>query len=268
MNNKPQILLTNDDSINSPGLWAAARELVSLGYVHVVAPRVQQTSMGRAFPLSSDGLIEQRTQRVNGQDWQVYSVGASPAQAVVLATHAILERLPDLIVSGINYGENVASGLTISGTVCAALEGASMGIPGLAVSLQTPTSAHYNLSPDIDFSAAGYFTRVFAAIMLRKQMPFDLDVLKVDVPALASKETPWLLTSVSRQRYYVPRANWKAEPGQSALPPYEIQLDSMENEGQTDLRAIAIDGKVSVTPISMNLTSRVDFASLEALLRS
>ena len=66
-NNQPQILLTNDDSINSPGLWAAAEALSTLGYVHVVAPRVQQTSMGRALPRESDGIREVQKLVINGK---------------------------------------------------------------------------------------------------------------------------------------------------------------------------------------------------------
>ncbi|HOO58477.1 MAG TPA: 5'/3'-nucleotidase SurE, partial [Anaerolineaceae bacterium] len=149
-NNKPQILLTNDDSIDSPGLWAAAEALAPIGFVHVVAPRVQQTSMGRALPRESDGHIEPRTMTVRGQEWQVYAVGGSPAQAFLHGYYEVLGFKPDLVVSGINYGENVASGVTISGTVGAALEAATFGIPALAVSLQTPVQRHLDLSPEVD----------------------------------------------------------------------------------------------------------------------
>jgi len=124
---KTQILLTNDDSINSPGLWAAAEALAPLGFVHVVAPRVQQTSMGRALPRESDGIVEARAMTVNGKEWQVYAVGGSPAQAFLHGYYEVLGFKPDLVVSGINYGENVASGITISGTVGAALEAATLG---------------------------------------------------------------------------------------------------------------------------------------------
>ena len=123
---KPQILLTNDDGILSPGLWAAAASLADLGFVTVTAPREQSSGMGRSLPSTSDGIIEQKRVEVNGREWSVFSVGGSPAQAVLHGVYEIMKHKPDLVVSGINYGENVASGITISGTVGASMEAASL----------------------------------------------------------------------------------------------------------------------------------------------
>ena len=266
-NNKPQILLTNDDSINSPGLWAAAEALAPIGFVHVVAPRVQQTSMGRALPRESDGHIEPRTMTVRGQEWQVYAVGGSPAQAFLHGYYEVLGFKPDLVVSGINYGENVASGVTISGTVGAALEAATFGIPALAVSLQTPVQQHLDLSPEVDFSAAAYFTRYFAEHMLRLELPFDVSVLKVDVPHDATPETPWVVTRQSRLRYYFPMpVETDAADGARRIS-YTINLDEGTPEEDSDLHAVVIDHKVSVTPLSFDLTSRVDLDDLGKILR-
>ena len=266
-NEKPQILLTNDDSINSPGLWAAAEALAPLGFVHVVAPRVQQTSMGRALPRESDGIIEARTMTVNGKEWQVYAVGGSPAQAFLHGYYEVLGFKPDLVVSGINYGENVASGITISGTVGAALEAATLGISALAVSLETPVSQHFNLSPDVDFSVAGYFTRYFAEKLLRTAMPFDVGVLKVDVPNDATPETPWVVTRQSRERYFyaVPADPDKAQGSRKLT--YEVRLDQNEPEADSDLHVVKIDRKVSVTPLSFDLTARVNLSDFASLLR-
>src|SRR3972149_2595964 len=132
-----QILLTNDDGIQSPGLWIAAKALSELGFVHVVAPRDQFSGAGRSLPITSDGLIRAQPMHVNGQDWTVYSVGGTPAQAVLHAILEVLPKPPELVVSGINYGENLGTGVTVSGTVGAALEAASLGIPALAISLET-----------------------------------------------------------------------------------------------------------------------------------
>ena len=115
-NTKPHILLTNDDGIRSPGLWAAASELSKIGYVTVAAPREQSTGMGRSLPSTSDGVIRKEQVQVNGQSWDVYAVGGTPAQAVLHGVLEIVPHKPDLIVSGINYGENVGLGITISGT--------------------------------------------------------------------------------------------------------------------------------------------------------
>lgn len=123
MNDKNiQILLTNDDSIHSPGLWAAAEALDTLGFVHVVAPLRQQTSTGHSMPATSTGIIEKMTLHVNGRDWDVFAVDGSPGQSVDHGVFDVIKEKPDLVVSGINYGENVGSALTVSGTIGAALE--------------------------------------------------------------------------------------------------------------------------------------------------
>jgi 5'-nucleotidase len=146
---KPQILLTNDDGIQSPGLWAAAEALSALGYVTVAAPREQSSGMGRSLPGTSDGIIQPETLIVHGQAWTVYAVGGSPAQAVLHAVLEIMPQLPDLVVSGINYGENIGTGVTVSGTVGAAMEAAALGFKSLAVSLETDQKYHLSYSREI-----------------------------------------------------------------------------------------------------------------------
>lgn len=266
-NKQPQILLTNDDSIESPGLWAAAEALSELGYVHVVAPRVQQTSMSRALPRESDHIVEERELTVNGRTWPVYAVGGSPAQAVLHGIMGIMKVEPDLVVSGINYGENVASGVTISGTVGAALESASFGYPSLAMSLQTPPSEHFALSNRVDFSVAAHFTKVFAEKLLQKEMPFDMDILKVDVPANATPNTPWRITRQSRHRYFDVVAKRDPKTGEELFQ-YQANIRKELIERDSDLWAVILDEVVSVTPMSLDLTSRIDFEQFRALLEN
>src|SRR5512136_2289948 len=181
-----QILLTNDDGIQSPGLWAAAGALSQLGYVHVVAPRDQFSGAGRSLPSTSDGIITPQQMQVNGKLWTVYSVGGTPAQAILHAICEILPERPDLVVSGINYGENLGVGVTVSGTVGAAMEGAGNGVPALAVSLETDASEHLSYSTEIDFSAAAYFTTLIANMILERPLPEDVDLIKLDVPCDAT----------------------------------------------------------------------------------
>src|SRR5688500_20014507 len=104
---RPQILLTNDDGIHSPGLWAAAASLSDLGFVTVTAPRDQSSGMGRSLPSTSDGSIEEKRVEVNGREWSVFSVGGSPAQAILHAVYEVMQCKPDLEVWRINSGKNV-----------------------------------------------------------------------------------------------------------------------------------------------------------------
>jgi 5'-nucleotidase len=262
-----QILLTNDDGIDSPGLWSAAGALSDLGFVHVAAPRDQFSGAGRSLPITSDGMIRTQKLGIRGKVWQVYSVGGTPAQAVLHALLEILPDRPDLVVSGINYGENLGTGITASGTVGAALEAASQGIPALAVSLETDQSHHLSYSEEVDFTTAAYFTAYFSRIMLQSRMFPDVSVLKVDVPSDAVATTPWEITRLSRQRYYEPtapeRPSWDI-PGRVG---YRLAGDPSQDEVNSDVYTLRVKRLVSVTPLSLDLTARVNLKEFEKELR-
>lgn len=264
---KPQILLTNDDGIQSPGLWTAAQSLSELGYVYVVAPRDQYSGAGRSFPVTSDCIIQPQSMHVNGKDWTVYAVGGTPAQVVLHAILEILPEKPDLVVAGINYGENLSSGVSASGTVGAALEGASWEIPSMGISLETESHYHLSYSEDIDFRVAGYFTSYFARILLEKKMAFDVDLLKVDVPSDATPNTPWELTRISRKGYYEILPPERDSWDQPAIARYrETEIPENYPIG-TDVHSLRVKRVVSVTPISLDMTSRVDLEELDRQLR-
>lgn len=261
-----QILLTNDDGIQSPGLWAAASALSELGYVWVTAPRDQVSSSGRALPRTTDGRITKTVLTINGQEWPVYAIGGTPAQVVQHAVLDIMPGPPDLVVSGINYGENLGTSVTISGTVGAAMEGAAMGYPAIAVSLQI-TSDDYLSYSNQDFSTAAYFTYHFARLLLEKAFPEDVDLLKVEVPTGATRETAWRMTRLAHHRYYLPAekrtVDWN-EPyyieGHRQVTPEEVAPDS-------DIHTLLFDHLVSVTPLSLDFTSRVNLEALEKSLK-
>jgi len=260
---EPLIVLTNDDGVNSPGLIAAARALAPLGWVLVAAPREQQTSAGRSMPASADGAIDALRKLINGDHWEVYAVGGSPAQAVQRALLVLSDRRPDLLVAGINYGENVGSGVTISGTVGAALEAASFGVPALAVSLEMDVHYHLSHSHKVDFTAAMHFTRFFAERLLTLSRPHDVDVLKVDVPGNADSQTEWRVTRQSRQNYWTP-----INPDEGNRLQYRQEIDFNTLEQDSDIYAIASAGVVSVTPVSLDLTARVSLTDFEQQLRA
>lgn len=268
-----QILLTNDDGINSPGLWAAAEALSRLGYVTVAAPRDNSTSMGRSMPPASDGKLTSVKMRIGEQDWSVYAVGGTPAQAVFHAVEELLPQKPDLVVSGINYGENVGSGITISGTVMAALEGAAAGIPALAVSAQLLENTFFDYS-NLDFSGAAYFTEFFARKLLESReqgSPVageqDVAVLKVDVPFQATPDTPWRITRQSLHRYYRASVDPRGSFEENASIKVRVDVKPGETPEDTDVHTLLFDHVVSVTPISLDMTARVDLSQFEKRLR-
>jgi 5'-nucleotidase len=266
MKTEPQILLTNDDGIKSPGLWAAAEALDELGFVTVVAPKEQSSGTGRSFPSFCDGDVHQEKLLVNGKEWTVHSLGGTPAMAVLYGVLGLIPGKPDLVVSGINYGLNVGSGVTISGTVGAALEGASAGIPSLAISLETAKEYHASYSREIDFTTAGYFTRYFAEKLLTRTMPEDVQVLKVEVPADATPDTPWQISRVSSRRFYEPNTSRKNSQEGNVIMGYDLAQDYDQSAPGTDSYTVINQRSVAVTPLSLDLTSRVDFNKLQELL--
>ena len=194
-----------------------------------------------------------------------YAMDTSPALCVVHAMLELLERPPDLVVSGINYGENISTEITISGTIGAALEAAAFGIPALAVSMAMPVSAHQYGSAGEDYAAARAYTQRFARRMLDTRLPADVDVLSINLPEGAAAETPWRLTKLSRCRYFIPlvpdRANGEGRPG------YTVMNDPARAEVNSDVWCLMVKKMVSVTPLSMDLTARADFGQLDELLR-
>lgn len=263
---RPLILCTNDDGIASPGLRAAVEAICDLGEIWVVAPRSQQTGMARSLP-AGDGVIYTEDLRIRGCPIRAFSLETSPAGVVLYAMVEILPRYPDLAVIGINYGENVGSGITSSGTIGAALETASWGIPSLAVSLETEARHHYSHSEEVDFSVAAVFVRRFACSLLRHRLPKGVDILKVDIPSDATPDAPWRLTRVSRQRYFHPTRGRKPDGSPGGPLGYEARVDRDTLEPDSDVAALVYDRVVSVSPLTIDLTAQADRVALEALLR-
>jgi len=268
MNKKIQILLTNDDGIQSPGLWAAAEKLSQIGYVTVAAPKEQYSGAGRSLPIHTKGTIHPTKLQIGSQDWTAYAVNGTPAQVVLHAVMRIMPEPPDLVVAGINYGENIGEGITASGTVGAAMEAAALGIPSLAISLQTSPKHHLSHSLEVNFSAAAHFTRYFAQILLDCSMPEDVWLLKVDVPDDATPETPWRVTRMGLNRYFLPLVSRDHPWKEHFSIAYEIEkIDPGNTAPDTDIYALVIDHVVAVTPLSLDLTSRVDLPALEKSIR-
>jgi 5'-nucleotidase len=263
----PLILITNDDGIDSPGLRAAAQAALPLGEVIVAAPCQQWSGAARSMPPNgSTGRITRIPLEIDGREVTTYQVDASPALVVAHALLELVPRPPALVISGINYGENMGSDVTFSGTVGAALQAAVCGIPALATSLQTPKETHAKPSDDIDFRAAIHFTRLFAQWMLATRLPFDVDILKLDVPDDATPQTPWRLTRASRHPYFVAIPPQRDNIAGPLRLDYEMMHHPEHAEPDSDIYALAVDRVVAVTPLSLDLTSRADFHEIEALL--
>jgi len=264
---KARILVTNDDGIDSPGLWAAADALAPLGELWICAPRTQSTSFARSTPPITDGKIERRTITYKDKEWQAFSVGATPAQVVQYALFEIMSARPDLVVSGINYGANTGSDITRSGTIGAALEAASHGVSAMAVSLQVAEEETFSHSKRVDFSTAGFFSALFARQCINEPFLEDVHVLKVEVPAGATPDTPWQVVRSTPASLYLPLPPTRSDWTQPNVIKYRMETDYQRFAVDTDSHVVFVKKMVAVTPLSLDLTSRIDLKMLEKRLR-
>ncbi len=265
---KLHIAITNDDGIDSPGLRAAAEALVDLGRLTIVAPTFQQTATGRGLTGDKNSRFEKRSFAIGGRDVAAYHCPCSPAQVVRHAMFTLfLDDKPDILVSGINYGENLGSMVSCSGTVGAALEASSHGVFSLAVSKQTDIASHHHYTEQ-DWRSTSHFLKKFVRLTQDKKLPADVDLLKIDVPDPASEKTSWQTTRLSRSMYY---SKYLAEPSiESLVSDFETRIQLIEDEVETDsdIYVLAVRKEVSVTPLSLDFTSRVDLQKLHTVLES
>jgi 5'-nucleotidase len=246
-------MLTNDDGIASPGLLALIHAIHPLGQLLVVAPRHQQSATSRSYT-TKVGATEIHMLAIAGAVLRAYSVEATPAQAVRNGLLRFAPRKPDLLISGINYGENVGAGLTVSGTVGAAWEGATMGVPALAVSLEVEMHHMFQHSPDIDFSVAAAYARRFAAAVLANGLPQGVEILNINVPEAASPSVGWQLTRVSGYSHFHTIVH-EDERGEKVFAGYHRELDFNKVEAQSDIHVLFKDRQVSVTPLTIDSTA-------------
>jgi 5'-nucleotidase len=241
-----KILVTNDDGIHSPGIKALAEALRKVGDVAVVAPDRERSAVGHALTLHHPLRAVQI-----GHD--AFSVDGTPTDCVNLGIHNLISFKPDLVVSGINRGGNLADDVTYSGTVSAAMEASLMGIPAFAVSLVTEgIGEHYH-------AAAGFAAQLAREVFTRG-LPADT-FLNVNVPDLPGEALrPPLITSQGKRRYEGLIVD-KVDPrGRKYYWIGSGEQTFLDLEG-TDYHAVS-RGHISITPLHPDLTN---YSSLRLL---
>ena len=250
-----KILITNDDGVFSPGLAAAVNAVSELGEITVAAPSKQQTAAGRSIIGNRDQKFTETVIKAGSKNIKAYHIDCTPALVLKFAFTTIFrEEKPDLLISGINYGENIGTDITISGTLGAAFEASSIGIPAIAASLQTPFEYHTEYG-EVDWSGAEYFLEKFTKIFIESRNGFNgFNILKIDVPDIADPSTPWIKTSLTDKPYY--RNIIKKGDENSFLNEMKLELNNPDaHERGTDAYAILKERKVSVTPVKTDLTA-------------
>src|SRR5918997_3221054 len=178
-----RIVLTNDDGIDAVGLLAARRALQEVGEVLTVAPDRNRSGVGRSITFGTPLHVEEREMAdgVTG-----YACTGTPVDCVRLVALGLMDFEPDIVVSGINHGENLGDDITYSGTVAGAIEGIVIGVPGIAVSLSIDRPWHESaeeampMNGDLHFEAAAEFVARLAKVAL-KGLP-EGRILNVNAP--------------------------------------------------------------------------------------
>jgi 5'-nucleotidase len=168
-----QILVTNDDGIFSPGLWALVAELKSIARVVVVAPDREQSASGTAVSLRHPLRVQKISPVVPGVE--AYSVEGTPCDSVILALGKLIKDDINLLVSGINRGNNLGDDILISGTVGAALQGYLRGLPALAISVA--------ITDNSGWENATRLTKLLALRIETRRLPTDI-FLNINLPGL------------------------------------------------------------------------------------
>jgi 5'-nucleotidase len=241
------ILVTNDDGYRSEGIRALADALARLGDVTIVAPIEEASAIGHALTLK-------RPLRLELIQGGVYAVDGTPTDCVNIAITQVFKGTPDLIVSGINKGWNLGDDVTYSGTVAGALEGALLGVPGIAVSLAQTRGAY-------DFSHAASAAVQLADAMMARPLPLRT-FLNVNVPKGAPKG---FRVTVQAKRNHVTSVAARQDPKGRPYFWIEEGQDEWHPHDRSDYQAVR-DGFVSVTPLHPDLTAHDRLSLIEDLL--
>jgi 5'-nucleotidase len=257
-----RILVTNDDGVYASGLHAAAKSVSSLGEVVVVAPAGQKSGVGRSVSVFEP--LRYAELSMNGQ--KAYAVTGTPTDSVIIGLFAIMKgQLPNLVVSGINVGENISTDtVTTSGTIGAALEAASYGIPSIAASIQVVDQGdkfdlHHGAK--YSFETAMKILHRVAAKVLEHGLPEGVDILNLNVPASATEDTEIKVTRLAR-KIFKTSVQERLDP--RGRPYYWIDGDLIccDADG-TDVQTVYQEKMISLTPLSLDSTARIDFNMLK-----
>jgi 5'/3'-nucleotidase len=246
----PRILVSNDDGIDAPGLIALVEALQKVGTVTVAAPEREQS--GISHGMTTRRLITVRESERSGVKW--YGIDATPGSCVRLALESLLPARPDIVVSGINRGENVGLVTFYSATVAAAREASFLRIPSVAVNLQSGEA--------MDYAAAARFVAALVRELVRGGLEPGL-FLNINIPALPRDRVKGvMLTSLDTRTTQEFFEKKEARSGETLFWPSFKTLDSGP-EG-TDIWAVR-NGFISITPLSLDPTDAGRFKSLEGL---
>lgn len=240
---KKLILITNDDSVNAKGIQSLVKMVKDLGRVVVVAPDKPQSGMGHAITLTDPIRFSPVTMF---EGVEAYSCTGTPVDCIKLAIYEILKCKPDLLLSGINHGENSSTNVLYSGTMSAAIEGAMEGLPSIGLSL-----ADY--APDADFNQAQDYILKIIRETLAKGLP-DKTCLNVNIPSCNASEIKGVKICSQAHAFWADRFDKRQDQYGRTYFWLTGEFDDIDPRENTDIHALK-DKYISIVPTHFDLTN-------------
>ena len=241
---RPLILVTNDDGISAPGIRNLVESIVDLGDVVVVAPDSHQSGMGHAITISN--ILRMSPHDFGMPGVQAYKTTGTPVDCVKLAIYKILERKPDVLVSGINHGSNASINVIYSGTMSAAVEGALEGISSVGFSL-------CDFAEDADFSASRNVARTVTQKVLKHGTPTGT-CLNVNIPKVAPEDLRGIKVCRQGAGHWADSFEEREAPGGRTYYWMTGNFTDVDKGEDTDEWALK-HGYVSVVPVQYDMTA-------------
>jgi len=250
MKKTPTILITNDDGIHAPGIYALWEALKEIGNTTVVAPDTEKSAVGHAITLS-DPIRIQKIERHGG--FKGYAVDGTPADCVKIAVRSLMKDSIDIVVSGINSGANVGNDIIYSGTVSAATEGIFYNIPSVAISLDALRGG--------DFEASKIIAIQIVQSVLLNKIP-NGTLLNINIPDLTQDQIKGYRVTEQGKSYFRDWFDKREDPRGRLYYWMSGEVVNPDNDPKLDNNAMK-DGYVSVTPIHYQLTNNDYLSTLK-----
>jgi len=236
-----RILLTNDDGIYAKGLSALYEELSQEADCLIVAPEIEQSAVGHAITISRPLMVRRA---IKNGSFLGYAVLGTPADCVKIGIKELAEKPVDLVVSGINRGANAGINVIYSGTVSAATEALIMGIPALAISLDTHKEA--------DFTYAAKFARKMVRLIINNPI-IKSSAINVNIPCLPAEQIKGVCVVRQGQSNIIETFEKRVDPRENTYYWISGEYSSKAQNKDTDVAALA-EGYITITPIQYDLT--------------
>lgn len=244
MDNKPLILVTNDDGIHAEGIRVLIELMNQMGEVWVVAPENSQSGMGHAITINATLHVDRRI--VNNGPQIEYSCSGTPVDCVKIAINELLPKKPDLCVSGINHGQNASTNIIYSGTMSAAVEAGIQGIPSAGFSL-------CDSSWNADFQGSQSAVNSISKLLLQNKLPPGV-VLNVNIPKSQPKDIKGI--KICRGADASWHENFDKRKNPQGREYYWLTGDFINQDRGKDTDLWALENNyVSVVPVHYDLTA-------------